>query len=171
MSTQFSHVSPIYGKLFLRCYSVYVLSENGQKCHAGFVEHLKHLWPSCFDVLQIHDDVINLKHCPRCRPFVCGGHRWIFRSKASVAELWCFLLICTWINGWVNNREAGDLRRRRSHYDVTVMLFVLGCIISEPLLRFVMWNLWYWKCLVIYVTVYLWYYSVLCVAIRPLLAS
>ena len=24
-------------------------------------------------------------------------------------------------NGWVNNREAGDLRRHRSHYDVIVM--------------------------------------------------
>ena len=32
-----------------------------------------------------------------------------------------FSLICTWINGWVNNLEAGDLRRHRSHYDVTVM--------------------------------------------------
>ena len=25
-------------------------------------------------------------------------------------------LICVWINGWVNNREAGDLRRYRGHY-------------------------------------------------------
>ena len=25
-------------------------------------------------------------------------------------------------NGWVNNGEAGDLRRYRSHYDVTVMV-------------------------------------------------
>ena len=33
-----------------------------------------------------------------------------------------FCLICAWINGWVNNREAGDLRRHRAHYDVTVML-------------------------------------------------
>ena len=32
-----------------------------------------------------------------------------------------FTLICVWINGWVNNREAGDLRRYRGHYDVTVM--------------------------------------------------
>ena len=30
-------------------------------------------------------------------------------------------LICVWINGWVNNREAGDLRRYRGHYDVIVM--------------------------------------------------
>ena len=38
---------------------------------------------------------------------------------------WCgalvFSLICVWINDWVNNREAGDLRRYRAHYVVTVM--------------------------------------------------
>ena len=32
-----------------------------------------------------------------------------------------FTLICVWINGWVNNHEAGDLRRYRVHYDVIVM--------------------------------------------------
>ena len=32
-----------------------------------------------------------------------------------------FYLICVWINSWVNNGEAGDLRRYRSHYDFTVM--------------------------------------------------
>ena len=31
-----------------------------------------------------------------------------------------FSLICVWINGWVNNREAGNLRRYRAHYDVIV---------------------------------------------------
>ena len=30
-------------------------------------------------------------------------------------------LRCVWINGWANNPEAGDLRRYRAHYDVTVM--------------------------------------------------
>ena len=33
-----------------------------------------------------------------------------------------FSLMCARINGWVNNREAGDLRRHRAHYDVSVML-------------------------------------------------
>ena len=37
-----------------------------------------------------------------------------------------FSLICVWINDWVNNREAGDLRRYRAHHDVIVM----GC--SHP---------------------------------------
>ena len=32
-----------------------------------------------------------------------------------------FSLICAWIYNWVNNREAGDLRRHRGHYDVIVM--------------------------------------------------
>ena len=32
-----------------------------------------------------------------------------------------FSLICAWINDWVNNREAGDLRRHRGHYGVNVM--------------------------------------------------
>ena len=30
-------------------------------------------------------------------------------------------LICVWTNAWVNNRDAGDLRRYRAHYDVIVM--------------------------------------------------
>ena len=33
-----------------------------------------------------------------------------------------FSLICIWINDWVDNRGAGDLRRYRAHYDVTVMV-------------------------------------------------
>ena len=32
-----------------------------------------------------------------------------------------FSLICVWINGWVNDRVAGDLRRQQAHYDVIVM--------------------------------------------------
>ena len=40
-----------------------------------------------------HDDVIKWKHFPRYWPFVWGIHRsrWIPRTKASDAELWCFL--------------------------------------------------------------------------------
>ena len=35
-----------------------------------------------------------------------------------------FSLICAWIKAWVNNREAGDLRRHSAHYDVTVIFAV-----------------------------------------------
>ena len=37
-------------------------------------------------------------------------------------------LICAWINGWANNREAGNLRRHRAHYDITVMSRTLPLI-------------------------------------------
>ena len=32
-----------------------------------------------------------------------------------------FSLIYVWINDWVNNRDAGEFRRHRGHYDVIVM--------------------------------------------------
>ena len=50
------------------------------------------------------------------------GHRWIPLTKASDAELWCSLWSAPWINGCVNNGEAGDLRRHRAEYDVIVMI-------------------------------------------------
>ena len=31
------------------------------------------------------------------------------------------VLICAWTNSWSNNGDAGDLRRYRTHYDVTLM--------------------------------------------------
>ena len=42
---------------------------------------------------ECHDDVIKWKHFPRYWPFARGIHRsrWIPRTKASSAELWCFL--------------------------------------------------------------------------------
>ena len=60
----------------------------------------------------------------RVTSHLCGeftGPWWTPRTKASDAELWCFL-ICAWIKGWINNREAGDLIRHRAHYTVFVML-------------------------------------------------
>ena len=39
-------------------------------------------------------------------------------------------LICLWINDWVNNREAGDLRCYRAHYDVTIMIRDLTILLS-----------------------------------------
>ena len=56
---------------------------------------------------------------PLCGEFT--GHRWIPLTKTSDAELWCFLWSAPWINGGVNNRDAGDLRRHPAHYDVIVM--------------------------------------------------
>ena len=70
-----------------------------------------------------HDDVIKWKHFPRYWPFVRGIHRYPVNSphKGQWRGALMFSLFCVWINGWVNNRKAGDLRRYRAHYDVTVM--------------------------------------------------
>ena len=58
---------------------------------------------------------------------LCGeftDDRCIPRTKASDAELWCFLWSAPEKNGWVNNSEAGDLRRHRTHYDVSVVVLL-----------------------------------------------
>ena len=71
-----------------------------------------------------HDDVIKWKHFLRYWPFVWGIHRWPLNSphKGQWQGALMFSLICAWINGWVNNREASDLRRHCAHYDVIVMI-------------------------------------------------
>ena len=45
-----------------------------------------------------------------------------FPTKGQGRGALMFSLICAWINGWVNNRVAGDLRRNGAHYDVILML-------------------------------------------------
>ena len=73
-----------------------------------------------------HDAVIKWKHFPRYWPFVLGIHRWPvnFPHKGQWRGALMFSLICVWLNGWVNNREAGDLRRHRAHYNIIVMRIV-----------------------------------------------
>ena len=62
------------------------------------------------------DDVIKWKHFICHWPFVQGIHWSPVNSPHK--GLWrgalMFSLICSWINGWVNNLEAGDLSRHRT---------------------------------------------------------
>ena len=78
-----------------------------------------------------HDDVIKWKHLPRYWPFVRGIHRSPVNSphKGQWRGALMFTLSCARINGWVNNREAGDLRRHHGHYDVIVMIVM--CIVER----------------------------------------
>ena len=81
--------------------------------------------PSC-DICRVgsaHYDVIKWKHLPRNWPFVREIHRSPvnFSHKGQWRGALMFSLIYAWINDWVNNREAGDLRRQHGHYDVIVM--------------------------------------------------
>ena len=74
--------------------------------------------------IKNHDDVIKWIYFPCYWPFVRGIHRSPVNSphKGQRRGALIFSLICTRINGWVNNGEAGDLRRYRAHFDFTVMI-------------------------------------------------
>ena len=86
---------------------------TSRKLHQGWHNSLMH----------VYHDVIKWKHFPRYWPFVRGIHRSPVNSphKGQWRGAFMFSLICVWINGWVNSREARDFRRYRSHYDVTIM--------------------------------------------------
>ena len=80
--------------------------------------------------------------------FLLGNHRSPVNSlhKGQWRGAFMFSLICVWINSSVNNREAGDLRRHRAHYDVIVMilmnysdimcdlmcLIIICCLVYKP---------------------------------------
>ena len=83
----------------------------------------------------MHDDVIKWKRFPCRWLFVRGIHRSPVNSphKGQWRGALMFSLICIWINGWINNREAGDLRRYRARYDVIVMA-LLGQVTIYSLL-------------------------------------
>ena len=67
---------------------------------------------------------------PLCGEF--AGHRWIPPNKGQWRGALTFPLIWAWLNGCVNNRKAGDLRRHRAHYDVTVVMTWQGTRAAAP---------------------------------------
>ena len=91
--------------------------------------------PIMRDFFNDHDDVIKWKHFLCYWPFVRGIHRSPVNSphKGQWRGALMFSFICAWINGWVNNGEAGDLRRHRAHYDVTVMYWGNHVSVKVPM--------------------------------------
>ena len=77
-------------------------------------------------ILYLHYNAMKWKHFPRCWPFVRGIHLSPMNSlhKGQWRGALVITMICAWINVWVNNCEAGDLRRHRAHYDITVMFLL-----------------------------------------------
>ena len=76
-----------------------------------------------------HDDIIKWKLFPHHWPFVRGIHRWPVKSPHTKARSFGVFLIWAWMNAWVNNREAGDLRRHQAHYhsNVSLNIYLPGC--------------------------------------------
>ena len=97
---------------------------------------LKNIYPIMYGhkfvmICVFHDDVIKWKHFPLYWPFLRGLHRSHENSlhKGQWRGALMFSLICTRINGWVNNRETDDLRRLCAHYNVILMkVFLCGFI-------------------------------------------
>ena len=79
--------------------------------------------PSFQYYIYNHDDIIKWKHFPPYWPFVRRIHQSPVNSphKGQWHGALMFSLIWAWINGWVNNHEAGDLRHHCTHYDITVV--------------------------------------------------
>ena len=84
------------------------------------------LLPTLPTMPVIHDHVIKWKpfpcYWPLCEEFT--SHNF---PQRPVTELWCFLWSAPQSSSWANNGDAGDLRRHRTHYDVTVMFCALVC--------------------------------------------
>ena len=76
-------------------------------------------------ICYLHYDVMKWKLFPVTGP-LCGeftGHGE-FPTQRPVTRSLMYFFMCAWINVWVNNREAGDLRRHPAHYDVIVMKYM-----------------------------------------------
>ena len=72
-----------------------------------------------------HDDVIKYNTTFCALLDLCAGNSPVpvnCPHKGQWRGALMFYLICAWINSWVYNRGAGNLRRHRAHYDIIVMV-------------------------------------------------
>ena len=78
---------------------------------------LQFIWPRIVSFIVCHDDFIKWTHFPPYCPFAGNSPATgEFPTQGQWRGAFMFSLICTWMNGWENNREAGDLIRHRAHY-------------------------------------------------------
>ena len=97
--------------------------KRGQFLHYIFIYVISSMLLSL--IVVVYDDVIKWRHFRRYWPFVRGIHRSSVNSphKGQWRGALMFSLIWAWINGRVNNGDAGDLRRHGAHYDVIVVCY------------------------------------------------
>ena len=127
MDTQHYHLVIIHPYFSLICRKPNC--SKSCKSHRHYLGHcnisqIRRQYWSYLEMAGHHDDVIKWKHFQRYWPFVRGIHRSPVTSphKGQWRRSLMFSLICSWIDGWVNNGEAGDLRRHRANYDGIVMI-------------------------------------------------
>ena len=102
------------------------------RCLGPWINHLPRVWWSTFRLMVLNWQLM-CKFCIVGRNFLLiSCLYWCLYTllKFCFLLLWNSILIlstlfCARINGWLNNREVGDLRRQRDHYDVSVMNWAL----------------------------------------------
>ena len=70
---------------------------------------------------QVWREVVGCRNWPVMRVPLFIALQRNAAHKGQWRRALMFSLIGAWTNGWVNNRDAGDLRRHRARYDATVM--------------------------------------------------
>ena len=146
----------------------------GQHCWESD-HNVAYLWPSLS-----HDDVIKSTHFPRYWPFVRGIHRSPVNSlhKGQWRGALMFSLIYARINGWLNNREAGDLRRHRVHNDDIVIQMkqhkiahkIKGMIRRFLIISMCPMSFQFWKHTSLFVRKTVWMISQVAKSTKPLLS-
>ena len=110
----FLYKGPIMQTSFVLFFTVNLSKPFNQKSCFRYLRHLNMIY------------IIKWKHLLHYWPFVWGIHRSPVNSshKGQWRGALMFSLICAWINHWLNNREASDLRCHHAHYDIIVMKLV-----------------------------------------------
>ena len=113
------------------------LPDTDSNSNSKWLASLKYiLYVSVVNSHWIHWNILHLitwTHFPRRWPLVRGINRSPVTSlhKGQWRGALMFPLICAWINGWANNREAGGLRRYRTNFDVIVMILSISIHLWE----------------------------------------
>ena len=85
----------------------------------------RNMFKGCFIMMTSSNGntFLLLAFCAGISPVTCE-----FPSQRPVTRSFGVFFDLAWTNGWVNNRDAGDLRRHRTHYEVTVMIIIFNMI-------------------------------------------
>ena len=110
------------------CIGLDILSEYSRKHAQGFAfpfwlhDQLPHPHPHPQVICVIYMMTSSNGSFPRYWP-LCGVSPVNSPHKGYWRGALIFFFICAWTNVWVNNRDAGDLRRHRAYYDVIVIIY------------------------------------------------
>ena len=108
------HKGPVTRKMF-PCDDVFMWPMTQQR--TSNEERLSMAWPWWRHRMETFSTLLPLKGINRSP--VNSPHKGQWRRAVMFSLIWA------WTNSWASIRDAGDLRRHRAHYDLTVMVFMV----------------------------------------------